>query len=109
MRTKICTSPKQAKKFIKLGIDENTADMIFNALEQPYVRDYSEPLDEYHTACWSLSALLNILHNYTLQTTANGKVFVVCDNEKPIISGIYNNPVDACVNAIIKLKEMKLI
>jgi hypothetical protein len=49
------------------------------------------------------------LHNYTLQTTTNEKVFVVCDNEKPIISGIYNNPVDACVNTIIRLKEMKLI
>lgn len=104
MKSKICTSPKQAKKLIKLGIDEDTADMRFNIWKQPYVRN-NEPIDEWHTACWSLVGLLNILRNYTLQTTSNGKVFVVCDNEKPIVSGICNNPVDACVNAIIKLKK----
>jgi hypothetical protein len=109
MKNKICTSRKQAKKLIKSGIDENTADMTFNVFDWPFVRDDDEELDEYNTPCWSLSALLNILHNYTLQTTTNEKVFVVCDNEKPIISGIYNNPVDACVNTIIRLKEMKLI
>jgi hypothetical protein len=109
MKNKICTSRRQAKKLIKLGIDENTADMTFNVFGWSFVRDDDEELDEYNTPCWSLSALLNILHNYTLQTTTNGKVFVVCDNKKPIVSDIYNNPVDACVNTIIKLKKMKLI
>jgi hypothetical protein len=103
---KICTSPKQAKRLIKLGIDVNTADMRFNIWDQPYVRN-NEPIDEYHTACWSLMGLLNILHDYTLQTTTNGKVFVVCDNEKPIISGIYSNPIDACVDAIIKRQKIQ--
>lgn len=101
---KICTSPKQAKRLIKAGIDVNTADMTFNVLfDWPFIRDDDEELDEYNTPCWSLSALLNILHDYTLQTTANGKVFIVCDNKKPIISGIYNNPIDACVEMLLKL------
>lgn len=103
---KICTSPKQAKRLIKAGIDVNTADMRFNLWDQPYVRN-NEPIDEYHTACWSLTELLSILHDYTLQTTSNGKVFVVCDIEKPIISGIYKNPVDACVDAIIKRQKIR--
>lgn len=103
---RICTLPKQAKRLIKAGIDENTADMRFNLWDQPYVRN-NEPIDEDHTACWSLMGLLNILHDYTLQTTTNGKVFVVCDNEKPIISGIYKNPVDACVDAIIKRQKIQ--
>ena len=103
---RLYTSPNQAKRLIKSGIDINTADMRFNMWDVAYVR-YNEPIDEYHTACWSLMGLLNILHDYTLQTTTNGKVFVVCDNEKPIISGIYKNPVDACVDAIIKRQKIR--
>lgn len=103
---RLYTSPNQAKRLIKSGIDINTADMRFNMWDVAYVR-YNEPIDEYHTACWSLMGLLNILHDYTLQTTTNGKVFVVCDNEKPIISGIYKNPVDACVDAIIKRQKIQ--
>lgn len=59
--------------------------------------------------CWSLAALLNILRDYTLQTNSDGSVFIVCDNKKPVISDSCGNPIDACVNTIIKLKEMKLI
>lgn len=59
--------------------------------------------------CWSLAALLDILHDYTLQTDSNGSVFVVCDGYKPMISDSYDNPVDACVDMIIKLKESNLL
>ena len=103
---RLYTSSNQAKRLIKSGIDINTADMRFNMWDVTYVR-YNEPIDEYHTACWSLMGLLNILHDYTLQTTTNGKVFVVCNNEKPIISGIYKNPVDACVDVIIKRQKIQ--
>lgn len=58
--------------------------------------------------CWSLTALLNVISNYCLQTTADRTVFVVCENSKKcIISGTYDNPVDACYEMIIKLHKLK--
>jgi len=59
--------------------------------------------------CWSLAALLNLLKGYTLQTNTDGTVFVVCESKKPMISNAYGNPVDACYEMIIKLKERNLI
>jgi len=58
--------------------------------------------------CWSLAALLGILHDYTLQTNTDGTVFVVCESKKPMISDAYDNPVDACYEMILKLKELNL-
>lgn len=59
--------------------------------------------------CWSLSALLGILKDYTLQTNSDGTVFVVCEGKKPMISDAYNNPVDACVAMIERLHELNLL
>lgn len=62
------------------------------------------------TMCWSLAALLKVLPDYTLQTTTDGKVFVVCEGKQStIISSAYHNPVDACVDMILLLKERSLI
>lgn len=61
------------------------------------------------TMCWSLAALLDILHDYTLQTNSDGSVFVVCDSKKPMISDSYKNPIDACYTMIVELKERNLI
>jgi hypothetical protein len=58
---------------------------------------------------WSLSALLGVLSDYTLQTNTDGTVFVVCESKKPMMSDAYNNPVDACVELILKLKERNLL
>ena len=59
--------------------------------------------------CWSLAALLDVLHDYTLQTNTDGTVFVVCESQKPMISDAYDNPVDACVAMIEKLHELKML
>lgn len=59
--------------------------------------------------CWSLAALLDALSDYTLQTNTDGTVFVVCESKKPMISDAYSNPVDACVDMIIKLHEQNLL
>ena len=58
---------------------------------------------------WSLSALLGILKDYTLQTNTDGSVFVVCYSKKPMRSDAYDNPVDACVTMIEKLNELKML
>ena len=59
--------------------------------------------------CWSLAALLDVLPDYTLQTNTDGTVFVVCDSKKPMISDAYDNPIDACVEMILKLYELNLL
>ena len=59
--------------------------------------------------CWSLTALLDVLPDYTLQTNTDGTVFVICDSKKPMISDAYSNPVDACYEMIIKLHELNLL
>ena len=62
-----------------------------------------------YLACWSLSALLGVLPDYTLQTNTDGTVFVVCESKKPMISDAYDNPVDACMAMIENLHELKLL
>jgi len=59
--------------------------------------------------CWSLAALLSVLHDYTLQTNTDRTVFVVCESKKPMISDAYDNPVDACCELILKLHELNLL
>lgn len=63
----------------------------------------------YDTPCWSLASLLGVLHDYTLQTNTDGKVFVVRESKKPMISDAYDNSVDACVAMIEKLHKLKML
>ena len=60
MKTKICTDIEQSKRLIELGIDVNTADIIYNIFDKSCIR-HDTPIDNYHRPAWSLSALLDIL------------------------------------------------
>ena len=118
---KAYTNLSQSKKLAEI-LPLKSADMYyFRQIDNDYIppdvesirpiplfKDGKEDFN-YDTPCWSHAALLDILHDYTLQTDANGSVFVVCDSKKPMISDSYNNPVDACVDMILKLKERNLI
>ena len=106
-----------------------SADMHYNNASIKginYVDEYRAELMDYNTAqkvlskylinpmfgiipCWSLSALLGVLPDYTLQTNTDGTVFVVCESKKPMISDAYDNPVDACYTLILKLHELNLL
>ena len=63
MNTKICTSIEQSKKLIELGIDVNTADIIYNIFDESYIR-HNTPIDKYHLPAWSLSTLLDMIPPY---------------------------------------------
>ena len=43
---KICTSQEQSKKLVELGIDIHTADIIYNILDESYIR-HNTPIDKY--------------------------------------------------------------
>ena len=90
-------------------VDEHKAELMeYNRAIKVLSKYTINPLFEV-VPCWSLSALLDVLHDYTLQTNTDGSVFVVCDSKKPMISDSYRNPVDACVDMIFTLKEKNLI
>lgn len=60
MNTKICTDIDQSKKLTELGIDINTADIIYNILDISYIK-HDAPIDKYHMPAWSLSALEKLM------------------------------------------------
>ena len=122
------TDIEQSKKLAKI-LPLESADMHYNNASIKginYVDEYRAELMDYNTAqkvlskylinpifgiipCWSLSALLVVLPDYTLQTNTYGTVFVVCESKKPMISDSYDNPVDACMAMIENLHELKLL
>lgn len=105
---KAYTDITQSKKLAKI-LSNKTSDMYYWCGEDIRFGGYKAQDMDYDIPCWSLAALLDILHDYTLQTNADGGVSVVCDSKKPMISDSYRNPVDACYEMIIKLKERNLI
>lgn len=106
------TDLSQSKTLSKI-LPLETSDMIYsmvNWYHTPFVCiEEANELDEGDIPCWSLAALLCILKDYTLQTNTDGTVFVVCESKKPMVSGSYDNPVDACVDAIENLHKLNLL
>ena len=115
---KICTSFKQSKKLIELGIDINTADMhystwtILNEGEYILSPNQGETIEELQEdygnqviPAWSLSALLRLMPNFNMFKrtiecrieTTNHLIDKACD------------PIDAAFEMICWLKENKKI
>lgn len=103
---------QQSKKLANI-LPLESVDMYYSAGNetQPTFRlhSYGHIMSNKDVCAWSLAALLDVLHDYTLQTNTDGKVFVVCESKKTMISDAYDNPVDACVAMIIKLSELKML
>ena len=81
-----------------------------------YIMSGKEPvtLDEYCIPCWSLAALLNVLPDGTdvvkeKVDTENERYMCTVGINNNIISTFANNPVDAYVEMIIRLNELKLL
>ena len=116
------TTIEQSKTLSKI-LSHESADMCFNIanmipLMVPYGRfdeffDIS-PTPDFLIPCWSLSALLDILPNSTdiikeEADTENERYMCAVGINDDIIPTFSNNPVDACVNMITKLHELKLM
>ena len=118
---KICTSIEQSKKLIELGIDVNTADMLWtydfvvndiNGLN--VISDNFKP-EENDGIAWSLSALLSVLPKNlnigrpSLDSNYMGYYWIQYYDEfmKPnnYKTECFNNPIDACVEMIVFLTE----
>ena len=109
------TDLQQSRKLAEI-LPLESADMYYDrgrlpSLIDKYVTHESIKTDKYQhlIPCWSLVSLLSVLPDYTLQTSTDGTVFVVCESKKPVISGAYDNPLDACYEMIIRLHELNLL
>lgn len=91
------------------GYDEIPYPIAF--IKKDYSNFFVEEYDG-ELPCWSLTALLNVLPNGTdiikeESNTENEKYMCTVGVKNDIISTFANNPVDACVEMILKLKENK--
>lgn len=87
----------------------------------PYPKDFlklcadfcEEDIYDGSLPCWSLARLLNILPEYNLQRTDWGNKteykIVVTVNEDNYASKNYDDPLDACYEMVICLKELNLL
>lgn len=110
--SKIATDLNQSKLLAKI-LPIESADMCYYPhypiSQVPKVLEYK--LKDNDIPAWSLSALLALIPRYTLKisnTYKEQRVFVICD-EHMIISGSYDEPIDACIDMIQKLHERKLL
>lgn len=128
---KICTDINQSKKLIELGIDINTADMLwtydFMVNDINGLNVISEQLkpEENDIPAWSLAALLAVLPNnenistnlskggYRISTLEyTNSWFVDYEDETDGLNNCVtsaDNPVDACYEMIIKLHKEGLL
>lgn len=113
------TDIEQSKKLAKILLLES-ADMYWfrNNVEVPcvYPKDMMKDSVSVTCPCWSLTALLKVLPNYIDYDTIRCPDLIRnIDKNYMVIysplkhSGIYDNPVDACVDMIEKLNEQNLL
>ena len=115
---KIGTDINQSKKLIELGLDINTADMFWLITDKPRIHILMEDLKNYSRwdcmPAWSLSALLVVLPYPQLSKDKLGSgkegwmVSVYPDNCR-YDSCWHDNPIDACIEMIDKLKGFNLL
>ena len=95
---KICTSIEQSLKLIELGIDVKTADMCWCNENDVIAVPYNSACEIVKYApAWSLSALLDIIPNWTMDKT--DKINLTC-NPYYHCEVCYNDYVDAAFEMI---------
>ena len=108
---KICTDIRQSKKLIELGIDRNTADMLWtydfmvndiNGLN--VISELLQP-EENDIPAWSLTALLGVLPKGTRLLKSVTDDTYHCDCPKGNIDKWFDNPIDAAFEIVCWLKE----
>lgn len=58
-----------------------------------------------YVPCWSLSALLSFLPRPDLHQTKGGQWYCIAEPNRMYFSKHFDNPIDACVDMIVKLTE----
>ena len=115
---KIATTIEQSQQLAKI-LSIESADMMYQKYETVIGDDYGyayriQPFfssDIEGIPCWSLAALLAVLHFPSLHKTISGwRCDTYRNDNKHIMYGeSKDNPVDACVEMILKLHELKML
>lgn len=101
---KICTSIEQSKKLLELGIDRKTSDLYYWCGSDLRIGGYRAQDEELDIPAWSLTALLELIPNWHMQTQDNGiGILYGCKKEIKIIEG--ETPLDAAFQMVVWLKE----
>ena len=111
------TDLEQSKKLAEI-LSLESADMAYiasatdNDGETLYTAEYKSEIIIYeaddYINCWSLAALLDVLPTgkVLLHDKGNRGYKCICNN---IDSYYFNNPIDACVDMVEKLHELKML
>ena len=99
------TDIEQSKKLAEV-LSNKTSDMYYWCGEDIRFGGYKAQDKDYDIPCWSLAALLDV---YPMCVGRDLGMFCCWVNLKSMCSSHFDNPVDACVDMILKLKERKLI
>lgn len=103
--TKIYTSIEQSKKLVEI-LPIESADMFYrdNGIDVKLMWEHNA--QKVTSPCWSLTALLNVLPSATLDSSNDHHFRIHCMER---YTEWHDNAVDACVEMILKLKELKLL
>lgn len=105
---KISTDLQQSKMLAEI-LPIESADMYYDLWDENDINVMDEHFNpRLDCRAWSLTALLGVLPNYQLQTQDDG-IGILCSYNGNFIIITANNPVDACVEAVLKLHEQNLI
>lgn len=103
---KAYTDIKQSKKLAKI-LPLESADMRYAPFGDTHPWFIEEKMVEKDSIpCWSLAALLDV---YPVAVGKDLDMYCCWQNSKNLCSKHYDNPVDACVEMILKLKEKDLL
>ena len=101
MKFKICTDIPQSKKLLELGVDINTADMLWtydfvvNDINGLNVISANFKPEENDIPAWSLSALLGIVPN----GEKNDENYVDTESHSDFYICTYRNCWDGCIHS----------
>ena len=98
MTTKICTSVKQSKKLLELGIDVNTADMYWDydvQKHEHYPMVIDNQFDDTCICAWSLAALLELMPT----DDKKDEYYVDTESHSDYHTVNYRNCWDGCVHS----------
>jgi len=92
--------------FYSVTTDDTTPQIIH--LDTPWVGSFNWNNEPDNIPCWSLTALLDVLPTgkVLLHDKGNRGYKCICNNIDTYYS---NNPIDACCEMILKLKENNLL
>ena len=109
------TSLEQSKKLAEI-LPLESADMLFQLGEDKYADSIRVPLTKKHweqtmpdiNPCWSLSALLDALPEKYTELIKEGGMYRIIIKDS-YMTCLFDNPVDACCELIVRLHERKIL